>query len=1384
MSLRKEITAFLHSLKESSGALWLHEGRIRFSAPKEFQNEETDSFIRSNKDQIIEILSENGIDDSKKFLQRNIWRNNKITSCSLSSSQERLWFIEQYETGTNAYHLPGVFELEKQTNREALNKALRKIVSRHEILRSTIGFADEEGAIAQQTVNLHELQVGETIVRTIEEGETSMRADINRPFNLKEEYPIRVIFYKVITNDENEANRYFLLVNTHHIASDGWSLNIFQKELRTFYDAYANGRDDFELPPLDIQYKDYAIWQKTHFDGQELKRQLKFWSDRLSGFESLMLPLDYSRPAKIDYRGRKHTFSISKEIGDRLRAIAREQGATLYSVMLSSLSILLGKYGGQDDIVTGSPMANRHYKELKDLIGFFINTQVNRVKLYKDQSFRQLVGMVHNDQITSQSAQDLPFENLVEALDVDRDMSKHPVFQVMFSVQSFGHVDTSEDKDYLQVYKMKGAYEVEKFDLTILVDDSGDSLFVEVGYAESLFKEETIRRFSTHYLNLLKSITDEPEKPYMAISILDEEEKEKIINHWNVTEAFFPEKTIVELFQEQVEKVPHAIAVADGERSLTYQEFHLTTNRLAEHIRNTYKNRFAKDLQPDTPIAICAYRNIDMLIGIWGIMKAGAAYVPIESSYPEDRISYILEDTQAPLILAHREISPLIVSLPSEKVLYIDDAENWSAGESTSVAQNHARVRKLAYIIYTSGTTGKPKGVMIEHASLSQFIYNLREYLSDQLKVNLGDVLSLTNYVFDIFGLEYALALTTGHKVTLSTLEDVSSEQIKEHEIIQQTPSSLAHLAEKYSGVLSSKIGLVGGEALTASVAAKLSVAFSRLINLYGPTETTIWSTAHEVTDPTDITIGKPLLNEKIYILDSNKKSVPIGIPGEIYIGGESLSRGYYNRPELTGEKFVDYLVDEKKTTTERLYKTGDLARWRPDGTIAFIGRNDDQIKINGHRVELGEIEKNISQMEEIEQAVVLAKHLSVGKVEQHYLVAYYTSKKPIEQETAQQYLSALLPSYMIPAYWMRLDTFPLTVNGKLDRKALPDPKPETTQTFVAPQNAMEKEICKIWQEVIGVDQVGVTDDFFGIGGTSILAIQAANKMEQVLRNTVKVADIFRLKNIDQILKNHSDSFSLLHYYQEPDETLQDIIFIHPGGGGVEVYQDLANDLKDKYNCIGIDNYNIHHREQINSLENLAQYYLRVYAESRPIGKKVMLIGWSLGGTIALEMAAILEKRGIENISVFVLDTLIHDDYMRSFINREYVRAAMKRAQEEASNQGLFMDGAAYVAKVNLALESEVEIMRSKITKRLTDATVVVFKAMKVELFDVLEDANAKNTHIRALNYNNVDLFADNVRTIRLDCHHNDILLNGRDEISKTLLADVKDTTGAILPSH
>lgn len=1124
------ILQFLHQLHLHAGAIWLDNNNIRLSTPKELQTEETKSFITTHQAQLMNVLAENVIFSREKFLETSIFKDSTTTIYPLSPAQERLWFIEQFEQGSNAYHIPAIYELDASTQIAGMKYALQQVVNRHEVLRSTIEQSDQQ-EFATQKVHTAPLSFEEKTITTNDDIETLIDDDINRPFDLTAEYPIRVKFYTIVpasSNNGHSSSKTVLLVNIHHIASDGWSSAIFEREMYAYYDAWCQKKEDFTLPMPGIQYKDYAVWQRMYLSGGILEQQLLYWKNKLSGFQPLELPTDFSRPPDTDYSGACLECSISRETSAQLRNLAQQYGASMYSLMLASTNLLLSKYTGQDDIVIGSVIANRHHRQTEELIGFFVNTQVNRTILRNQQPFHELVQQVHADQVEAQSNQDLPFEKLVTELGVERDTSRHPIFQVMFDLQSNGAADDAEEEpeEYLHPFDAEDIYQVEKFDLSVNIVDTDDELLVQFSYATALFKKETIERLGHHYVILLNRLAASPELPCCQYSLLSPEEENQLLHEWNNTTANFPDhKTMHAVFSEQAAKTPGNIALVFEEQSFTYQQLEEKTNQLARIIRDVYQQRTGNPLVPDTLIALYFDRSPEMIFGMLGILKAGGAYVPIDISYPQDRVDFILLDTGAALILTHEAaIREKNATLPENKILLTDLSADWYITTDNSALPPYSQCTDLAYIIYTSGSTGRSKGVAVEHRSAVNMV---ADRIAEYKPVETDNTLQIASICFDASVEQIFVSLFSGARVTLIRKEILmDGEQCEaffnDNRIthLDTVPSFLDTL--NFSKLPYLKRIASGGEACTAELVKKI-VPYIDFYNEYGPTEATVICTHYKIpkgaTVPDIIPIGKPISNTKAYLLDAAMNLVPEGISGELYIGGDCLARGYLNSEQLTAERFIANPFGEG-----RLYKTGDTGRWLSNGNIQYTGRNDDQVKIRGFRIEPGEIEQALLKIPGVKQACIIVKEKTIAGGKNKYLLAYYVpgnNEEAITPALVKEQLSLVLPEYMVPAACTPIPAIPININGKLDKNALPEPVLDAAESFTSAETELEIKLSGIYADILGIpaNQIGIHQNFFSMGGNSILSIRLKAKLKQLEEfKYISIADLFKYNTISKLV--------------------------------------------------------------------------------------------------------------------------------------------------------------------------------------------------------------------------------------------------------------------------
>jgi amino acid adenylation domain-containing protein len=1048
------------------------------------------------------------IDSKASTLIPTIVPTERMAQIPLSYAQERLWFIDKLQ-GSLAYHIPSVLQIKGEVDTTILTQAITALVERHESLRTTIQEHDGEGF--QQIKNTADFTVKFVKAATLENIDDVIQEETQKAFDLSSDYMLRAT---IIQQSETE---HLLVLVLHHIAADGWSIPIFVNELETAYQQIELF-DATNFQPLSVQYADYSVWQRNYLSGEILAKKLSYWTTKLQDVVPLALPIDFSRPAIQATQGETFIFEINKTLSDKIHEVSKVQETTLFMTLLSAYQVLLHQYSGQTDIAVGTPVANRSQLEIAELIGFFINTIVIRNQVYSEVSFAEFLQRMKETSLEAFAHQDVPFEKIVDQLVSDRDQSRTPIFQTLFVLQNNQEINSlrlGEAEVNLLDIKTTTA----KFELSMTIRESDTGMTVALEYATALFKSETIQRLAIHFTQLLEAICADAEQSIGSLEFISKAEKVELLETFNETSVVYEEgKTVLDLLANQVEKNPLKTVIISNETTLSYADLDEKSNQLANYIAK-------QNLKSESLIPLCLNRSVETIIGIFAILKAGHAYVPIDPTNPQARIDFILEDVSAELILTESAFAERF-SETSQKVLSLDQLslEAESKTFETSVEES-----QLAYIIYTSGTTGTPKGVMIEHRSLFNFVNGFSDLYEFTENARIG---FKTNYAFDVSVQEIFGWLKDGGSVVILPKDADKEakgiiENIQKHKIthLNLVPSLFSVLLEELQqtdkeALSSLTYFFLAGEALPVQLVKdyhKLDFD-AKLENIYGPTEATIYSsyfsTEHLKEEQTNVPIGKPTINTQLYILDDDLSLVPKGVIGELCISGKGLSKGYLNREELTKEKFVNNPFKEN----EKLYKTGDLAKWLPDGNIAYIGRKDDQVKIRGYRIELGEIETALDQLDNIKQSVVIAKEDSTGSKQ---LVAYFTAETAIEFTMIQEKLAKNLPSYMIPNLYKKLDEFPLNANGKINKKALPelDTNALQTETYIAPTTETEKQLVEIWEELLDVEKIGIKDNFFALGGHSLLAIKLITRISKVFETEITVKDVFHFVTIEEIAK-------------------------------------------------------------------------------------------------------------------------------------------------------------------------------------------------------------------------------------------------------------------------
>ncbi len=1050
----------------------------------------------------IARLAEHLIKQSNGALLPAIEPGPRDENIPLSFSQERLWFIDRME-GSVQYHIPSVLRLKGELNIEALAFALKTIVDRHEVLRTVI--REREGKAYQhiKPEDCWQLAVidGELYQNDPDGLRSYIQQLINKPFDISKDNMLRAALIKL------DGEQHILVVTMHHLVSDGWSTSILVREVVELYEAFAEGRTP-KLLPLNIQYADYAMWQRKYLQGEVLDMKIGYWKNKLEGVSPLRLPSDFNRPAILGTDGANTGFSIDKEITGKLESLSREEGATMFMTLLAVFKLLLHHYSGQQDICVGTPIAGRQQHEVEGLIGFFVNTLALRSEVKGNASFKELLKQVKTTTLESYEHQEVPFEKVVEAVVKERDMSRSPLFQVMFALQNAPEVPRLR-LGAVELSREGIAHHTSKFDFSFSITQTANGLHGAVEYSTSLYSAQTMGRMIGHFKELVSSVVNAPDHKISELSMLTQEEEHQLLSVFNDTASEYPkDKSIVKLFEDQVMKTPDNIAAAYGDEQLTYKELNERSNQLAHYLKS-------KGVKEESPVPVCMERSIDMITSMLGILKAGGAYVPVDPEYPAERIRFMFEDTGAPVILSSSKIGSKLPVSEEFEIIETDTESKTISSYPKDNIKSDIPSNHLAYVIYTSGSTGKPKGVMIEHSGVVNLVYwhNQVYHVTQKSRAT-----TMAGTGFDAFGWEVWPYLLAGASVYIVDDETRLSPEallnlFNSNEITHCfMPTALvSEFVNTSSGKVESlQYLLTGGDKLQG---VQTEGNNFKLINNYGPTENTVVTTYYELPEKDAYLvppIGKPVSNTIVRILDQYGRLVPVGAAGEICIGGDGLARGYLNLPELTKEKFIRDPFS--KNPKSRLYRTGDSGRWLPDGNIEYLGRIDEQVKIRGYRIELGEIESVLQECGLVGQSVVEAKEDSHGNKR---LVAYVVAEGDFEKDEMVSYLRSRLPSYMVPDLWVQLESLPLTSNGKIDRRALPEPDvtESLSNEYVAPRNELEEKLASTWKDLLNVNSVGIHDNFFELGGDSIITIQVLSRARR-LGIELKTKDIFIYQTI------------------------------------------------------------------------------------------------------------------------------------------------------------------------------------------------------------------------------------------------------------------------------
>lgn len=1100
------VADFIEELQGKKIKLRVDSGTLKFKAPKGVVTKDILNTLKNKKEDIIKFLQNSNINIFSAPIQRI---ENK-EYYPLSAAQMRMFLLNQMDRESIAYNITQVIKIHGEFDKDRLLEVLGHLMERHEALRTSYTVKD-----GQPVQIIHKNVDFKLDYTEVEDNNDELEKAINvfiRPYDLSVAPLFRV---KVIKIKDN-TDCYYLVYDMHHIISDGVSQAILLDEVGKLY---ANK----SLPKLKIRYVDYAAWHEKFLETDTVKAQKQFWEEQLKGELPLLnLATDYPRPSKFSFKGDSMSFQIDEKLTAKLHVLAHDNRVTFYAVLLAAYNVLLYKYTGQTDIIVGSPTAGRRHADTLNIVGVFVNSLALRNYPEGDKTFADFLHEVGNNTLKALDNQDFPFEQLVECLSIQRDLSRNPIFDTMFDLENmdFGSIRIEEVGTGGFEYHEQMA----QFDVTVYVIENEKGIGIKINYYTDIFKKDTIERFGKHFINILKYVTENQQSTLNDIEMLTSEEKNQILNQFNDTAAEYNKNvTINELFEKQVKKTPEDIALIFEGNSMTYRELNEKSNQLAKLLRQ-------KGVKADSIVGVMTERSSYMFIGIMAILKAGGAYMPISPDYPDERIKYMLEDSGTFVLLTQsKSDNERIINADIKNITAINlDNQNLYKGDGNNPELINTS-NNLAYIIYTSGSTGKPKGVMIEHYSL----VNRLNWMQKMYPIGKGDtILQKTPYTFDVSvwemfwwsiqGAKVCFLKPDGEKDPSAIVEAIEKNKITTMHFVPSMLTAFLNYIEnniELSRLSSLKQVFSSGEALNLQQVNRFNKLLyktngTRLHNLYGPTEATVDVSYFSCSTDENfevVPIGKPIDNINLYILSGKNKLQPIGVPGELCIAGDGLARGYLNRPELTAEKFVPNPFYPGK----RMYRTGDMARWMPDGNIEYLGRMDHQVKIRGFRIELDEIEKQLIKHEQVREAVVLAREDSSGG---KYLCAYIVADKTVTVPELRKHLLEKLPDYMVPAYFVELDKMPLTPNGKINRKVLPKSGAyvNTGIEYVEPSTLLEKNLAQIWKSVLNKDKIGIKDDFFEIGGNSLLVIQLVSEMRKI-GIELKVSEIFKHSTIEKI---------------------------------------------------------------------------------------------------------------------------------------------------------------------------------------------------------------------------------------------------------------------------
>lgn len=1217
-----KVSDFLLSLYQQGITVQVEQEKIKINAPEGALSPEIQNQLREGYAEIIAFLLDEQVAGYMELPLRRADRSQPIPA---SSSQRGLWLQYQLEGMSSTYNVPCVYHLRGELNHPAIEKALKYLIARHESLRMSFKARGGEPYLVIADSVTWGLDIrcisGEAVERELAE-------QAARPFNLEQAPLFRAHLWTDFRNDHT------LLLNFHHIIIDEWAKENFERELSSVYVRIVSG-EEAALPPLELDFADYAAWQHESMESARFTQGLNYWKKNMIGAPELLeLPCDLPRSVVQSYIGDKVKLELEQALVVKLQELARREQVTLFMVMSLAFALLLGRYSRQEDVIIGSPMANRSRKVLEGVVGFFVNTLPLRFDLSGNPTLPEMLRRVKKIALDAYEHQDVPFDKLIEGLRIRRDTRNSPVFQALFTMKNMSKQDLHLGECVILNDEVNIG--VAKFEMSLFVDMQMKDSRLELEYNKSIFKAATAARMLVHYKRILEWIVSTPKKNFHEFDFLSAAERQQILVEWNDTSVEYPrEKCIHQLFEEYAENVSDIHAIKAADQVLTYRQLNDQANQLAHFLCEM-------GIGPENGVGLYIERSCEMIVSLLAILKAGGAYVPLDMTFPRERQAFILRDTHSTILLTLRRH---LTALPdfNGKVICVDDYDLYTQ-KSKKNPDIVISPENLAYIMYTSGSTGIPKGVCIPHRAVVRLVKN-----TNYVNFSSGEVfLQFAPLAFDASTFEIWGSLLNGAKLVifpphLPLLDELECFVKTNGVTTLWLTSGLFHqVMESQPGIVNGLHQLLsGGDVLSPS---HVRIALQQnpnccLINSYGPTENTTFTccyTIKKLSLQQSVPIGRPIANTVVYILDKHSQPVPVGVVGELYIGGDGLARQYLNQPDLSEQKFVPNPFRDQ--AGKILYRTGDLVRWLPDGNIEFLGRMDDQVKIRGYRIELGEIEAVLKENSEVLQAVTLMREDQLGDKR---LVAYIipTTGAIVDAEKLHSFLQKKLPDYMIPSAFVQMDGFPLTVNGKIDRKAFPPPEIGLpADHYLSPRNEIETRLVSIWEEILGIKHVGIRDNFFVLGGHSLLAVRLLTLIQEEFGQSLPLNILFQAGTIEAIAETIA--------HNNKTDLLQGITLIQPEGAETPLFllepglhtRDLVNALAPERPVYGLFEMEDGEMVSLKSFQNIAEDLYHNLVNFYPQGP-YLILGHSAHGYTALELARLLIQTGRKVAFLGLLDT-------------------------------------------------------------------------------------------------------------------------------------------------